>query len=116
MLDSNLGDLQNVVDVFDIALHFRTITILWSGDLSFGQKPGQSPHHSGCCGCHDIMQLITISTMNFQTFSELAFIFTLTLDIICKGMGFALTMGLVGGVLPAIRASRMMIVDALRSA
>jgi ABC-type antimicrobial peptide transport system permease subunit len=62
------------------------------------------------------MQLLTISTMNFQTFSELAFSFTLTLDIIYKGMGFALIMGLVGGVLPAIRASRMIIVDALRAA
>jgi ABC-type antimicrobial peptide transport system permease subunit len=62
------------------------------------------------------MQLLTISTMNFQTFSELAFSFTLTPDIIYKGMGFALIMGLVGGVLPAIRASRMIIVDALRAA
>lgn len=62
------------------------------------------------------MQLLTISTMNFQTFSELAFSFTLTLDIIYKGLGFALIMGLVGGVLPAIRASRMIIVDALRAA
>jgi ABC-type antimicrobial peptide transport system permease subunit len=62
------------------------------------------------------MQLLTISTMNFQTFSELAFSFTLTLDIIYKGMAFALIMGLVGGVLPAIRASRMIIVDALRAA
>jgi ABC-type antimicrobial peptide transport system permease subunit len=62
------------------------------------------------------MQLLTISTMNFQTFSELAFSFTLTLDILYKGMGFALIMGLVGGVLPAIRASRMIIVDALRAA
>jgi ABC-type antimicrobial peptide transport system permease subunit len=62
------------------------------------------------------MQFLTISTMNFQTFSELAFSFTLTLDIIYKGMAFALIMGLVGGVLPAIRASRMIIVDALRAA
>jgi len=61
------------------------------------------------------MQLITISTMNFQTFSELAFSFTLTLDIIYKGLIFSLIMGFVGGVLPAMRASRMVIVDALRA-
>jgi ABC-type antimicrobial peptide transport system permease subunit len=61
------------------------------------------------------MQLITISTMNFQTFSELAFSFSLNLQIIYLGMGFALIMGFVGGVLPAIRASRMIIVDALRA-
>ncbi len=62
------------------------------------------------------MQLITISTMNFQTFSELAFSFSLNFNIIYMGMVFALVMGLVGGVLPAIRASRMIIVDALRAA
>ena len=61
------------------------------------------------------MQFLTISTMNFQTFSELAFTFSLNVEIIYKGMGFALVMGFVGGVLPAIRASRMMIVDALRA-
>jgi ABC-type antimicrobial peptide transport system permease subunit len=61
------------------------------------------------------MQLITISTMNFQTFSELAFSFSLNFNIIYMGMTFALIMGFVGGVLPAIRASRMIIVDALRA-
>jgi len=61
------------------------------------------------------MQLITISTMNFQTFSELAFSFSLNSRIIYMGMTFALVMGFVGGVLPAIRASRMIIVDALRA-
>jgi putative ABC transport system permease protein len=60
------------------------------------------------------MQLITISTMNWQTFSELAFSFTLTFDIICKSLFFSLLMGFVGGVIPAIRASRLAIVDALR--
>jgi ABC-type antimicrobial peptide transport system permease subunit len=62
------------------------------------------------------MQFITISTVNFQTFSELAFKFTLTPGIITEAMMFALIMGLIGGVLPALRASRMNIVDALRAA
>jgi putative ABC transport system permease protein len=61
------------------------------------------------------MQLFTVSTMNFQTFSELAFSFTLTFDIVYQALGFSLIMGLLGGVLPAIRASRMKIVDALRA-
>jgi ABC-type lipoprotein release transport system permease subunit len=62
------------------------------------------------------MQLITVSTLNFQTFSELAFKFTLSPRIIIEAMAFALIMGLIGGVLPALRASRMNIVDALRAA
>jgi len=60
------------------------------------------------------MQLITISTMNWQTFSELAFSFTLTWEIICKSILFSLLMGFAGGVIPAFRASRLKIVDALR--
>jgi putative ABC transport system permease protein len=62
------------------------------------------------------MQFITVSTVNFQTFSELAFKFTLSPSIIIEAMTFALFMGFIGGMLPALRASRMNIVDALRAA
>jgi ABC-type lipoprotein release transport system permease subunit len=61
------------------------------------------------------LQLFTISTVNWQTFSELAFSFTLTPDIIVQSLAFSLIMGLVGGVLPAFRAARMNIVEALRT-
>ncbi len=64
--------------------------------------------------CASFLQLITISTMNWQTFSELAFSFTLTFDIIWKSLLFSIMMGLVGGFIPAVRASRLKIVDALR--
>lgn len=65
--------------------------------------------------CASFMQLITISTMNWQTFSELAFSFTLTPAIIGKSLLFSLVMGFVGGLLPAVRAARMSIVDSLRA-
>ena len=61
------------------------------------------------------LQFFTISTLNFQTFSELAFSFTMTTGIVTKAMVFALIMGFVGGVLPAFRAARMNIVDSLRA-
>jgi ABC-type antimicrobial peptide transport system permease subunit len=61
------------------------------------------------------MQLITISTMNWQSFAELAFSFTLTAAIIGKCISFSLLMGLAGGLLPAFKAARMKIVDALRA-
>jgi putative ABC transport system permease protein len=60
------------------------------------------------------MQLITISTMNWQTFSELAFGFNLTLWIAGQALLFSLIMGFAGGLLPAVRAARMNIVKALR--
>ena len=56
-------------------------------------------------GCASLLQLLTVSTVNFQTFSELAFRFTLTVRIALSGMAFALAMGFVGGVLPAVRAA-----------
>ncbi len=62
------------------------------------------------------LQAYAFSTTNFQTFSELAFKFTLTGKIIAWSMFFALFMGIGGGLLPAIRAARMNIVEALRAA
>ena len=63
-----------------------------------------------------LMQFIHISTLNWQSFSELAFSFTLTPRIIVTSMLFALLMGVIGGFLPAVRAARLSIVDALRAA
>jgi ABC-type lipoprotein release transport system permease subunit len=62
------------------------------------------------------MQFLSFSTTNFQSFSELAFGFTLNSRIIISSAIFALVMGFVGGFLPALRAARMKIVDALRAA
>ncbi len=61
------------------------------------------------------LQLYTVSTLNFQTFSELAFSFSITLKIVFQALIFSLIMGFLGGVLPAFRASRMNIVEALRA-
>ena len=63
-----------------------------------------------------LMQTVNISTTNFQTFSELAFHFTLTPGIAVKTLLFALLMGLLGGFIPAWRAARLSIVDCLREA
>lgn len=61
------------------------------------------------------LQFFTVSTMNVQTFSELTFSFTLTFRTAVIALLVSLLMGLGGGLLPAIRASRMSIVDALRA-
>jgi putative ABC transport system permease protein len=63
-----------------------------------------------------VMQALSISTTNFQTFAEIAFTFTLTPGIVVASLAFALAMGFVGGFLPAARAARLRIVDALRAA
>jgi putative ABC transport system permease protein len=54
------------------------------------------------------------STMNFQTFSQVAFAFRVTPQLLVLGLGYSLLMGLVGGLFPAIRAARLPIPSALR--
>jgi putative ABC transport system permease protein len=54
------------------------------------------------------------STMNFQTFSQVAFAFRVTPSLLGLGLVYALLMGLVGGLFPAIRAARLPIPSALR--
>jgi len=54
------------------------------------------------------------STMNFQTFSQVAFAFRVTPELLGMGLFYALAMGLIGGLLPAIRAARLPIPTALR--
>jgi putative ABC transport system permease protein len=62
------------------------------------------------------MRFVHISTTNVQTFAEIAFNFRLSTGIACSVIAFALMMGLIGGFLPAARAARLNIVDALRAA
>ena len=54
------------------------------------------------------------ATMNFQTFSQVAFAFAVTPALLIQGLSYAMAMGLIGGLLPAIRAARLPISSALR--
>ena len=62
------------------------------------------------------LQAFTVTTMNWQSFSQLAFGFHLTPAIAAGTIGFSVLMGLVGGFLPSVRAARLEIVDSLRAA
>src|SRR5580704_177220 len=70
----------------------------------------------GVVGCLAVLPLngYTAGTMNMQTFSHLAFAFRITLPLLGIGLIFALLMGFVGGVPPAIRAATRPIATALR--
>jgi putative ABC transport system permease protein len=54
------------------------------------------------------------STMNFQNFSQVAFAFRVTPELLGMGLFYALAMGFIGGLFPAIRAARLPIPSALR--
>ena len=54
------------------------------------------------------------ATMNFQSFSQIAFKFAVTPQLLTTALMISLVMGVVGGLLPAIRAARMPVATALR--
>jgi len=54
------------------------------------------------------------STMNWRTFSQVAFAFSVTPALLLQGLAYALIMGLIGGLLPAVKAARLPISSALR--
>jgi len=93
------------------ALGFRRTTIL----AAFLMESILLGFFGGCLGlaAASFMDKLTISTINWQTFSELSFRFTLSRPIVLNALSFASIMGFLGGALPAVRASRMNIVEAL---
>jgi putative ABC transport system permease protein len=70
----------------------------------------------GVLGCILVLPVngITTATLNFQTFSQMSFAFRITPELLAGGFAFALAMGLLGGLPPAIRAARMPVGAALR--
>ena len=65
-------------------------------------------------GLSSLLQFFKISTLTFASFSELEFSFALSPSIIVSSLIFAVVMGIIGGFLPSVRASRLNIVNALR--
>ena len=57
----------------------------------------------------------SLSTLNFNTFSQVAFDFRVTSDLVLQGFGWALVIGTAGGLLPALRAARLPVTVALRA-
>ena len=71
----------------------------------------------GVVGCLAVLPVngLTTGTINWQTFSHLAFAFRITPALLVAGMVFALFMGLLGGLPPAIRAARANVAHTLRA-
>ena len=57
----------------------------------------------------------TLSTLNFNTFSQVAFDFRVTPGLLGRGLVLALVIGAAGGLLPAVRAARVPVTEALRT-
>lgn len=94
------------------ALGFRSGSVVWA----FIVESLFIALMGGLLGCVLVLPMngLTTSTVNWQTFSQLAFAFRVTPDLLVKGVLFALFMGFWGGLLPSIRAARLPIATALR--
>jgi len=70
----------------------------------------------GLVGCVAVLPIngLTTGAMNWQTFSHLAFAFEITPDLLVMGVIFALVMGALGGLPPAVRAAQLPVATALR--
>lgn len=68
----------------------------------------------GAAVAYAVFNGYTVSTLNFQTFSQTAFAFQVTPELLSQGVKWAVFIGMLGGLFPAIRAARLPIVDALR--
>ncbi|MGH7369696.1 MAG: ABC transporter permease, partial [Candidatus Methylomirabilaceae bacterium] len=93
-------------------LGFRSRSIL----LSFLTESLFLALAGGVIGCLLALPIhgLTTGTTNFRTFSEVAFAFRITPDLLIRGLGFSLLMGGLGGLLPARLASRQPMVETLR--
>jgi putative ABC transport system permease protein len=88
----------------------------WNVILSFLFEALLISFIGGIIGCLAVLPLngLTTNTMNFQTFANVAFAFKITFDLLLLGVVFALVMGVLGGLLPAIRAASRPVAVALR--
>jgi putative ABC transport system permease protein len=95
------------------ALGFNTVSVLTSvlaESLALGAVGGSI----GAVAAYVAFNGYETSTMNFQTFSQVAFAFRVTPELVGMGLFYALLIGLIGGLFPAVRAARLPISSALR--
>ena len=89
---------------------------VWSIILSFLFEALLISFIAGIIGCVVVLPLngVTTQTMNFSTFSNIAFAFKITFNLLVMGVIFALAMGVLGGLLPAVRAALRPVAVSLR--
>jgi putative ABC transport system permease protein len=94
-------------------LGFRRRTVL----LSFIVEGAFLSFIGGLLGCVLAFYVNgkTTGTLNFQSFSEVVFQFRITPGLLLDGLVFAVVVGVIGSLLPAIRASRLPVIASLKS-
>jgi len=67
------------------------------------------------CGLASLWNGYSTATMGWETFSEIVFEFTITPRLVLEGLVFAVVVGILGSLLPAVRAARLPVIDALKA-
>lgn len=95
-----------------LTLGFKPRNVL----LSFLAESAVIAFIGGILGCLIALPIngVVTSTTNWSSFSEIAFAFRITPQLLLSGLIFAVVMGVLGGFFPARMASRMPVVQALR--
>jgi putative ABC transport system permease protein len=122
-----LGALFGAVNTMYSTVASRTREIATLRALGFGATPvvasvlvesmvlGLAGGVVGCVVAYYGFNGMQTSTMNWASFSQITFAFAVTPRLIVQGLGYALLLALIGGLLPAIRAARLPIVSGLRA-
>ncbi|AXQ27909.1 ABC transporter permease [Solimonas sp. K1W22B-7] len=123
-----IGALFGSLNTMYAAVSTRTVEIATLRALGFGGAPvlvsvmieamllSLAGGLLGAAISYVVFNGYSVSTLNFQTFSQVAFAFRVTPDLLWQGVIWALLIGAVGGFFPALKAIRLPVVEALRSA
>lgn len=123
-----IGAVFGALNVMYAAVATRTVEIATLRAIGFGGTPvvisvlieslllAAAGGVIGAAAAYLFFNGFTVNTLNFQTFSQVAFDFRVTPQLMINGLIWALAMGLIGGFFPALRAARLPVVDALRAA
>jgi len=121
----SIGAMAGAMNTMYAAVAYRTREIGTLRALGFGRLRIVSAFLAesialafvgGIAGCVLALPVhgLSTGTTNFSSFSEVAFKFRITPPLLVGGLVFAMVMGAIGGLLPAIRAARIPVARALR--
>ncbi|MBI2383597.1 MAG: ABC transporter permease [Gammaproteobacteria bacterium] len=123
-----IGALFGALNTMYAAVATRTVEIATLRAIGFGAAPvvlsvliealllALAGSVVGGAAAYVFFNGYTVNTLNFQTFSQVAFAFRVTPGLLVQGAVWACAIGALGGLFPAVRAARLPVVEALRAA
>ncbi len=123
-----IGAIFGALNTMYVAVSARAVEIATLRAIGFGSTPvvisvlaeslllALIGGTIGAAVSYAIFNGYSVATLNMQTFSQVAFAFRVTPQLLQQGLMLALLLGFFGGLFPAVRAARLPVVEALRAA